>query len=100
MYGHYYTPQTISNISKIISEDVLTFKERLIESKYSIIFMCATYISVKRQTVSKEVAYIVIGIRLEGTKEVLGYNIAPTEFAYIWKEIFQDLKNHGLEKVY
>lgn len=92
MYGHYYTPQTISNISKIVSEDVLAFKERQIESKYPIIFMDATYIPVKRQTVSKEAVYIVIGIRLDGTKEVLGFNIAPTESAYVWKEILQDLK--------
>lgn len=99
MYGHYYTPQTISNISKIVSEDVLAFKERQIESKYPIIFMDATYIPVKRQTVSKEAVYIVIGIRLDGTKEVLGFNIAPTESAYVWKEILQDLKNRGLEEV-
>lgn len=28
IYGHYYTPQTISNMSKMLSEDVLAFKER------------------------------------------------------------------------
>lgn len=85
MYGHYYTPQTISNMSKIVSEDVLAFKERTLEAKYSVIFMDATHIPLKRQTVSKEAVYIVIGIRLDGTKEVLGFTIAPTESAYVWK---------------
>lgn len=99
MYGHYYTPQTISNISKNVTEDVLAFKERTLESQYSVIFMDATYIPLKRQTVSKEAVYIVIGIRLDGTKEVLGFTIAPTESAYIWKEIMQDLKDRGLEEV-
>ncbi|WP_326716914.1 IS256 family transposase [Vagococcus jeotgali] len=99
MYGHYYTPQTISNISKIVSEDVLAFKERTLEAKYSVIFMDATHIPVKRKTVAKEAIYIVIGIRLDGTKEVLGFTIAPTESAYIWKEILQDLKDRGLEEV-
>lgn len=99
MYGHYYTPQTISNMSKLVSEDVLAFKERSLESNYSVIFMDATHIPLKRRTVSKEAVYIVIGIRLDGTKEVLGFTIAPTESAYIWKELLQDLKTRGLAEV-
>ena len=99
MYGHHYTPQTISNMSKLVSEDVLAFKERTLESSYSVIFIDATHIPVKRQTVSKEAVYITIGIRLDGTKEVLGFTIAPTESAYIWKEVLQDLKNRGLKEV-
>ena len=99
MYGHHYTPQTISNMTKIVSEDIIAFKERSLESRYSVIFMDATHIPLKRQTVSKEAVYIVIGIRLDGTKEVLGFSIAPTESAYVWKEILQDLKDRGLKEV-
>jgi transposase-like protein len=36
---------------------------------------------------------------LDGTKEVLGFTIAPTESAYIWKEVLQDLRKRGLEEV-
>ncbi|MFB5472691.1 IS256 family transposase [Enterococcus faecium] len=99
MYGHHYTPQTISNMTKIVSEDIIAFKERSLESRYSVIFMDATHIPLKRQTVSKEAVYIVIGIRLDGTKEVLGFSLAPTESAYVWKEILQDLKDRGLKVV-
>ncbi len=99
MYGHHYTPQTISNMTKIVSEDIIAFKERSLESRYSVIFMDATHIPLKRQTISKEAVYIVIGIRLDGTKEVLGFSLAPTESAYVWKEILQDLKDRGLKEV-
>ncbi len=99
MYGHHYTPQTISNMTKIVSEDIIAFKERSLESRYSVIFMDATHIPLKRQTVSKEAVYIVIGIRLDGTKEVLGFSLAPTESAYVWKEILQDIKDRGLKEV-
>ncbi|PQG29184.1 IS256 family transposase [Enterococcus faecium] len=99
MYGHHYTPQTISNMTKIVSEDIIAFKERSLESRYSVIFMDATHIPLKRQTVSKEAVYIVIGIRLDGTKEVLGFSLAPTESAYVWKEILQDLKDRSLKEV-
>lgn len=99
MYWHHYTPQTISNMTKIVSEDIIAFKERSLESRYSVIFMDATHIPLKRQTVSKEAVYIVIGIRLDGAKEVLGFSLAPTESAYVWKEILQDLKDRGLKEV-
>ncbi len=57
MYGYYYTPQTISNMSKLASEDVLAFKERKLESNYSVIFMDATHIPIKRRTVLKEAVH-------------------------------------------
>ena len=99
MYGHHYTPQTISNMTKIVSEDIIAFKERSLESRYSVIFMDATHIPLKRQTVSKEAVYIVIGIRLDGTKEVLGFSIAPTESSYVWNELLRDIYSRGVHDV-
>ncbi len=32
-------------------------------------------------------------------KKFLGFTIAPTESAYIWKEVLQDLRKRGLEEV-
>ncbi|BDP58657.1 hypothetical protein EfmJHP36_31360 (plasmid) [Enterococcus faecium] len=61
--------------------------------------MDATHIPVKRQTVSKEAVYITIGIRLDGTKEVLGFTIAPTENYANTTEVLQDLRKRGLEEV-
>lgn len=40
-----------------------------------------------------------IGIWLDGIKEVLGFTIDPTESAYVWKELFQELKDRSLEEV-
>lgn len=36
---------------------------------------------------------------LEGTKEILGYAIAPKEPSEMWKEILQDMKTRGAERV-
>ncbi|MGX7722628.1 transposase, partial [Enterococcus lactis] len=59
----------------------------------------ATYIPLKRQTVSKEAIYIAIGIREDGTKEVLSYAIAPTESTYVWNELLQDIYSRGVHDV-
>lgn len=41
--------------------------------------MDATYITKKRQIISKEAIYIVFGTRLDGIKEALGFIITPTK---------------------
>ena len=40
-----------------------------------------------------------VGITVEGTKEILGYSIAPNESAEIWKELLEDFKSRGLESI-
>ena len=81
----------MSNMTKVLTEEVNAFKVRTLNDKYVAIFMDATYIPLKRQTVSKEAIYIAIGIREDGTKEVLSYAIAPTESTYVWNELLQDI---------
>ena len=54
--------------------------------------MDATYIPLKRKTVAKEAIHIAVGIRPDGSKEVLSYAIAPTESITIWEEILIDLQ--------
>lgn len=99
MYGHHYTPQTISNMTKVMKEQVDAFQTRPLANRYVCIYLDATYISIRRETVSKEAIYIAIGIREDGTKEVLSYSIAPTESAYIWKELIENIKERGVEDV-
>lgn len=83
MYSHHYTPQTISNMIKAISEQIEAFKSRILDKRYVCVYLVATYISLKRDTVSKEAVYIGGDIREEGSKEVLAYAMAPREFAFI-----------------
>ena len=47
--------------------------------RYVCVYIDATYIAVRRETVSKEAVYLAVGIREDGSKEVLSYTIAPTE---------------------
>ncbi|MGE6415602.1 IS256 family transposase [Planococcus kocurii] len=92
MYGHHYTPQTLSNMTKAMSEQVEAFKARPLDARYVCVYLDATYISLKRDTVSKEAVYIAVGIREDGSKEVLAYTVAPTESAFVWEEVLLDLK--------
>ena len=99
MYGHHYTPQTMSNITKSFTEEVTAFKGWELHDRYAAIYMDATYIPLKRKTVAKEAIHIAVGIRPDGSKEVLSYAIAPTESITIWEEILLDLQERGLKNV-
>lgn len=99
MYGHHYSAQTISNITKLVEEDVKVFHERQVKSRYVAIFCDATFISVRRDNVSREAVHVLIGIDYEGKKEVLDYNIYPTESKNNYKEMLEDLKTRGLNHV-
>src|SRR5699024_2886178 len=99
MYGHHYTPQTISNMTKTVSETVEAFNNRPLHDRYVCVYLDATFIPVRRDTVSKEAVYIAVGIREDGSKEVLTYTIAPTESAYNWQEILEEIKDRGAEDV-
>ena len=99
MYGHHYTPQTISNMTKAMGEEVEAFRQRPLSNRYVCIYLDATFLPVKRDTVSKEAVYIAVGIREDGSKEVLAYTIAPTESAHVWKELIEDIQVRGVEEV-
>ena len=98
MYGHHYSPATVSNISKAVDELVDSFKNRPLAPRYSVIFLDATTMPIRRDTVERESIYIAIGIRADGTKEVLAYTLAPTESAYVWGELLDDIKHRGVEE--
>lgn len=66
---------------------------------YSVIYCDATFISLRRDTVQKEGLHTLIGINLEGEKEVLDYGIFPSESKENYKELLRALKERGLEEV-
>jgi len=75
------------------------FTKRPLAKRYVCVYIDATYIAVRRETLSKEAVYLAVGIREDGSKEMLAYTIAPTESAYIWNEFLQDVRAHGTEEV-
>ena len=95
MYGHYYSPQTISVITKQLDEKVKEYHSRKITKDYVVVYADSTYISVKRGTVGKEALYILIS----GEKEILSYELFPTESPENYKDILEDIKKRGLNRV-
>ena len=98
MYGHYYTPQTVSNIAKAVEKQVTEFHSRKISARYACIFCDATYLNVRRDSVAKEALHVMLGITPEGEKEILDYALYPSESAANYQELLEGLKSRGMEQ--
>ena len=56
MYGTYYTPQTNSNIAQVLSDQVEVFYKQPISPCFVCVYLGATYLALRRDTVSKRSA--------------------------------------------
>ena len=91
----------VSKIVEKISPEVNAWQNRPLESVYPFVFMDAIHYKVKEnhQYITKA-AYVVLGIRLDGHKDILGVWIGENESAKFWLSVMNDLKNRGIKDVY
>ena len=91
----------VSKIVEKVTPEVNAWQNRPLESVYPFIFMDAIHYKVKEdhQYITKA-AYVVLGIRMDGHKDILGVWIGENESAKFWLSVMNDLKNRGIRDVY
>jgi putative transposase len=99
LYGHHYSPATVSNITEAVQSQVIRFHSRALSERYVVIYMDATYLNVRRDSVAKEPLHVLLGITPEGNREVLDYALYPTEAAANYEEMLANLKERGVKQV-
>lgn len=90
----------VSNITNRIIPLVSEWQNRPLEKKYSFVFMDAIHYKVRdeKQIVIKA-AYVVLGVNMDGEKEVLGIWVGANESSKFWLSVLNDLKNRGVQDV-
>ncbi len=100
LYGKHYSTSQISRLFEDARELVKEWLERQLEDYYPIIFIDACYINTRREDkVSKEAYYTILGVKTDGTREVLHIVNFPTESATGWSSIFEELKGRGVKEI-
>ncbi|WP_252231048.1 IS256 family transposase, partial [Clostridium sp. ZBS15] len=100
LYGVDVSAETVSNITNRILPLVSEWQNRLLENTYSFIFMDAIHYKVREdKQIIVKAAYVVIGVNLDGEKEVLGIWIGANESSKFWLSVLNDLKNRGVHDV-
>ena len=100
LYDVEISAETVSNITNRILPLVSEWQNRPLDKTYSFIFMDAIHYKVREdKRVVVKAAYVVIGVDLDGNKEVLGIWIGTNESSKFWLSVLNDLKSRGVQDV-
>ena len=100
VYGIDVSPTLISNVTNKIVPLIKEWQNRPLQSVYAVVFLDAIHFKVKQEGhIVNKAAYMVIGIDLDGNKDVLGIWIGENESAKFWLSVLNELKNRGVQDI-
>ena len=100
LYGIEVSPTLISNVTNKIMPLIHEWQNRPLQDMYAIVFLDAIHFKVRQDGhIIKKAAYMVIGVDMDGGKDVLGMWIGENESAKFWLGVLNDLKNRGVEDI-
>ncbi len=100
LYGLDVSPDLVSAVTDAVLDEVAEWQNRPLEALYPLIFFDAIRIKVRDEgSVRNKAVYVALGVRPDGTKEVLGLWIEQSEGAKFWLRVMNELKGRGVEDV-
>lgn len=100
IYSIELSSATLSEMTSAVSEEVQKWQNRSLEKCYPFVYVDCLYCNVKEDLRSiKKAIYVVLGVGVDGVKDVLGIWVETTETATKWYEIFEELKTRGVEDI-
>lgn len=100
LYGLDITETTVSNITERVMEAARQWQQRTLEPVYFAVWMDGIVMKIREDSkVISKCVYIVIGLKADGRKEVLGFWIEKTESAAFWMSVLTDLKARGVADI-
>jgi len=101
LYGVEISPELVSKISERILPQITEWQNRPLEETYPFVFMDAIHYKVRDEgRIVSKAAYVVLGVNMDGCKEILGIWIGESESSKFWLSVMNDLKSRGVKGVY
>lgn len=101
LYDVEISSELVSKISEKIMPEVASWQNRPLEPVYPFVFMDAIHYKIKEnhQYITKA-AYVVLGVNMDGNKDILGIWIGQNESSKFWLSVLNDIKSRGVKDVY
>jgi len=100
IYGVGISEGTVSNVTNQLLETIKEWQNRPLEPVYPIVWMDGIMLKVRHNgKYANKCVFLVIGLRRDGLKEVLGMWMAENESATFWLTVLTDLKARGVEDI-
>lgn len=101
IYGIDISPGLVSRITDKILPEVHEWQNRPLNSIYPVVFFDGIMFNSRKDNhIANKCVYSVLGINLEGHKEILGTWISENESASFYAGICSDLKNRGVKDIF
>jgi putative transposase len=95
------SPTLISTVTEAVMEEVKSWQNRPLDSVYPILYLDALMVKIRDTGhVGNKAIYVVIGVNMQGNKEVLGLWASQAEGAKFWLQVLTELKNRGVADVF
>lgn len=101
IYGVKINKDEITKLISAVSEETEKWKRRTLKKMYVFTYADCLYVPIKGNDLisSKRAVYVIIGVDTRGYKDILGMWIGETESASFWNNVFEDLKERGVEDI-
>jgi putative transposase len=100
LYGVEISPDLISTVSDAVLDEIATWQARPLEPIYPQVFFDALRVKIRDEgLVRNKAVHIALGVRADGSKEILGLWLEQSEGAKFWLRVMNELKNRGVEDV-
>jgi putative transposase len=100
IYGLEISETTVSNITERVMDSAKEWQLRTLEPIYFTLWMDGIVLKIREEgKVINKCVYIVMGLKPDGIKEVLGFWIEKTESAAFWMSVLTDLKARGVADI-
>ena len=100
IYGFEASEGFISDVTDKILPQIEEWQNRPLSEIYPVLFIDAIHYSVRDNGIIRKLAaYIILGINLEGRKEVLTIQVGENESSKYWLSVLNDLKNRGVKDI-
>ena len=100
IYGFETSHETISAVTDKVIPLIQEWQQRPLEPVYPIIYLDALHVKMRDGiSASNKAVYCVIGVSLEGHKDVLSLSIGEAESASYWMSLLDELKARGVQDI-
>ena len=101
IYGVNINKDQITTLISAVSKETEEWRNRKLKPLYVFSYADCIYVPIKNEdiTSTKKAIYIIIGVDSFGYKDILGMWVNETESASFWTNVFEDLKERGVEDI-
>ena len=90
----------VSDVTDKLLPEIEDWQHRPLAELYPIVFIDAVHFSVKdNHIIRKLAAYVILGVTMDGHKEVLSIQVGQNESSKYWLGVLNELKNRGVKDI-